>query len=782
MKLRGRLSISACAVALLIGVGPMVPGALAAEMPTKAKVWTAGAPPLDGWWFNGEAEAGGRFFLNNPNRNGNVATGQHSLAKYYEYSDTRPGPFGNLRFQAGSNNGLYGIDFLAKNIGYQDQKYALDLSKAGEHYVSLGWDQTPHVYSTSALTIFNGVGTNALTVPASVANLLNTDRNNATNINTDIRNNLHQTDIGIRRDTASVQYRWTPTDAWDVKVDYTNMHRTGTMVDAVPLSSSSNATAAANRTQVVPQVPAPVDDTTQTYGLSGEYAGMSPWNKKFNLKLAYNGSTYRDAFDSYTVQDPFCDSAGANCPSSGGITAAPVGRMSLWPNNQANAFSATAGADLPFKSRYMSTIAYTMMRQNDAFLPFSNNPASSTNSTPPAFGLPAASLNGATNTLLSNHVLTTQITPELKSKLSYRYYNYDDQTPRIFFPNGFVRNDAGGAGAVDFDNIYSVRPSYIKQNVGAELNWRPSRQWNLGAAYGYEHYDWTYADVDKTNEHSGKVFADWQAATWAMVRVSYMAAARRYDNYNHVQFLGQFNDPLGDALPNPAYRQFMYSNRDRQVAKVSMPIVVVPRVTVTPFGGLRYDNYPNTDGLIQQFGLIYDNSWNAGAEISYVMNPDTTFLASYTRENYAKQIWQSATLVTNIRDHVDTVTLAVNYMAIPNKLDLSLQLVSSWATDSYDTPGIPGGFPDIKTSYQRLDAMAKYKFDPTTVQMLGWKGDVWAKFRYAVERNSVANWQNDMMDVYMASVDPASGRMIFLAYDNPNYLVHFLAASLVFKW
>ena len=50
-------------------------------------------------------------------------------------------------------------------------------------------------------------------------------------------------------------------------------------------------------------------------------------------------------------------------------------------------------------------------------------------------GLPASSLNGAVNTFLSNNVVTTQITPELKSKLSYRYYNFANNTPELFFPN-----------------------------------------------------------------------------------------------------------------------------------------------------------------------------------------------------------------------------------------------------------------------------------------------------------------------------------------------------------
>src|SRR5664280_569417 len=118
--------------------------AQAGAIPLKAP---AAAEPVPYWWFHGEVEAGGRFFLNNPQRNGSAYLGQPSLAKFYEYRDLRPGPFGNIWLAAGSSDGLYQIDFGGKNIGYNDQAYYLDLSKAGEHYLSLGWDQTPHVYS-----------------------------------------------------------------------------------------------------------------------------------------------------------------------------------------------------------------------------------------------------------------------------------------------------------------------------------------------------------------------------------------------------------------------------------------------------------------------------------------------------------------------------------------------------------------------------------------------------------------------------------------------------------
>ncbi len=51
-----------------------------------------------------------------------------------------------------------------------------------------------------------------------------------------------------------------------------------------------------------------MNDTTQNFGLNGEYAGTSPWGKKFNVKLAYSGSIY-SGDSSFAIDNPFFDPA-----------------------------------------------------------------------------------------------------------------------------------------------------------------------------------------------------------------------------------------------------------------------------------------------------------------------------------------------------------------------------------------------------------------------------------------------------------------------------------------
>jgi MtrB/PioB family decaheme-associated outer membrane protein len=764
--------------AFLSSTALILPGvqAQAGDLPVKAPV----AEPVPYWWFHGEVEAGGRFFLNNPQRNGSAYLGQTSLAKYYEYSSIKPGPFSNIWLSTGSSDGLYRIDVLGKNIGYSDQRYDLDASKAGQHYFNFQWDQTPHVYSTSAQTPYLGVGTNALTLPP--GSILNTGIMTAARLNPF----LYQTDIGIQRDTASADYRWTPSEAWDIKADYSHLSRTGTQVDGVVGISGRTGDGGGT------QVPRPVKDSTQNYGLNGEYADTTPWGK-ITYKAGYQGSQYTDDYQSYTIQNAYCVDAACT-----GIlnNESQFSRMSLWPSNQANALTGTLAADLPFKSRYVGTASYTMMRQNSNFQPMS---------TAAAFTLPAASLNGAINTTLINNTITTKITSELNSKLSYRYYDYQNDTPQERFVSWISQDRTTGSE----NTIQSLLAAYKKQNLAAQLNWRPTREWNLNAEYGYERYDYgqTAADVDTTNEHSGKLSADWKPMSWATLRTSGYFSDRRFDNYNHIA-VANIQWP-GLALPSgdtylANQRQFMIDNRQRTKANVAFDIVVLPGVTISPNYKFQDDNYrlnPNAE-----LGLTSSRIQSGGVDVGYMANHDLSFVFSYLREHYDQSIYgySSAGSVfgaanrfpvdISAKDTVDTFTVATKYAAIPNKLDLDLRYAMSRAVDesvNIIPPATNGGTPQsttpaggqwtpVTTWFQRLDATATYKFDPVTVAQMGWKGDVKAKLRYTWERNSDSNWQNDSLAPY--SQLTAGQSAIWLAGDNPNYNVHMLAVSLLASW
>jgi MtrB/PioB family decaheme-associated outer membrane protein len=768
---RHALATLAAAALLAVATLTTVPEAMARELvstTTSPLATTLSSQDLEAlpsgssWWIHGSVEAGWRGFLNNPQDGyqtttapaGYPGTKGNSLASYYKYSDMKPGAFSNFDLAAGTRNGLYQVNIGGYNVGYEDQSYYFDFSQAGTQYLSFIWDQTPHVYSTSALSpwVVNG---NVL-VPVVRGPQFGTSATAASLF----APYAQPIDLGIRRDTASAHYRWTSDSTWDFNADYSHMDRTGTQVGAV----------FGNIHPSFSQVPVPVDDTTQNYGVNGEWAGQV-LGQRVVFKAGYTGSQYTDNYSAFSVVPPL----------STGVDRTPA--VSLWPSNRADGINATLAADLPGQSRYAGTFAYAKMTQNDAFnlVPYGSLV------TPPV-----SSLNGRIDTLLSNNVLTTRLTPTLTSKVSYRIYDFDNKTPELFYPSAPVAPFGSG------DDLHTISMGYTKQNAGAELNWRPSRPWNLGAAYGFERYGWTRADVNATNENSGKLFADWKPYSWFGVRSSVYYGNRRYDNYDYIGYVGNFQWPgAPDVQYQETYRQLMINNRQTWKANVSTDIVVVPGLTLTPT--LKYQQMVYSINPTNQQGLESSRKWAAGIDATYIVNSAASVAAGYLYE-YGKQVLYGITCesrdyaadcdpfppvqtYTNEQTRVNTFYAVLNYAVIPNKLDTTFRYTASRGTDSILFLVPDGGyFPDNTTWYQRFDAEAVYTFDDFGFPNTLWKGKLKAKLHYAWERNAETNWANDPLSVYNNITTNNLNRDLFMSWYNPNYSIQRIDGSLIWTF
>jgi Putative outer membrane beta-barrel porin, MtrB/PioB len=200
--------------------------------------------------------------------------------------------------------------------------------------------------------------------------------------------------------------------------------------------------------------------------------------------------------------------------------------------------------------------------------------------------------------------------------------------------------------------------------------------------------------------------------------------------------------------------------------------------------------------------LNSDHSRAMGIEASYLWNADTRFLFSYMNEPRSQVITSAGQNVAPfpanayyqaaVNDIVNTFVVAVDQTLIPNKLDLKLSYTYSqgdnsqplyFANGTGPSAATGGQYPPVTSNFQRVEAQGRYRFDNDVVRQLGFKGEVYAKLRYAYERNSVQNWQTDTMRSYMYSPALTTvGYMTWLAQDNPNYNVHLIAASIAMQW
>ncbi|MGA2492086.1 MAG: MtrB/PioB family outer membrane beta-barrel protein [Roseiarcus sp.] len=675
--------------------------------------------------------------------------------------------------------------------------------------------------------------------------------NGKTPVQTTISANENRINLGIERDRKEIDYRWTANEHWNIDVNYSNEHRFGTQEQGFLFSSST--------TTPLAQVPMPVDDWTQEAAISAEYFDKTPWGGNWNAMLKYGVSLYTDAFNSFTAENPFGGpvydptslketSVTPNCPIASSATTPNCyssGQMGTAPDNAAQTVTGQIGVDLPgFKSnRYMGTLQFTQMTQNQAFIPMTINPvlAKSLGIPLSGSGLSRSSLQGDINTTLFNNVLSTQLTSDLKNKLSYRIYDYQNDTPALKMLQWAVNDSAistptSGVGAGTYSPHTELLSAYTKQNASDELTWNATKWATIGASTGWEQYRYSEYAVNETNEYTEKVFGHLTPTDWLTVRFDDGISWRRYEDYNWLAFVGDLGvgainlttNPVSGNLENPALVDFDLANRNRNFGDLYIDVTTpISGLTITPTAGYRWDDYPTDNNLLAnsgsaiygstqaaptQLGLRTDHHWNVGLEADWTINSNVSFVASYTFEQIRQSmIGTSSTNNTastgyyqsDMGENVNTWTVGANFQLIPDRLALKLSGTYELARDNWNTgpyscpaaaptancgivsPGNPA-YPPENTTFSHLDATLTYKFDPTVVMQLGKGGEAYLQLHYLWERENVTNWQANGTSTYMYSTLNSSTTafkdMIFLAGDNPNYNAQAISASLVVKW
>jgi MtrB/PioB family decaheme-associated outer membrane protein len=844
------------------------PGALAADQP----VFKAPAADVVTWYFFGGFEAGVRFVDQPPSGFGRAPAPANwltplttdSRAKFEEYGDVPRGLFLDwFNLQAGTTDGRYAIDIWGRSVGVNNQSYNLDAAAIGQHYLSVGFDQTPHLISTSAKSIFGGAGTTFLTVPNGVQAALQAQLPNAplaappagngvlgqtarTNIENIINGNLNPLELATRRDKATAAWRYTPNSEWDIQVNYSHEERSGTRPVGVPYGFG---TGASPRPVNVVEAPQPIQDTTQNVDAKAEYVGTL-LGTRWTTALRYSGSFYDNELNFLDIENPFC----ITCNVLAGATRGPnLLRLGLAPDNDANGVTWNTAVDLPnWKSRYVSTLQYNVMRQNDPFVSGSINGLVA----PPVtfFGVPVGSLDGRVDTLLSNNVFTTQVTKDLKMTVKGRHYDVNNQTPTLRIEN-WLFGDSGCAsgapnpitGVCSIGNArHSLPISYTKDNVSAELAWRPVNWANLGAGGYWERYDRKFRDVNVTDEVMGKVWGSATPIENIQARGSYLYAQRRYDEYNTAEFVEHFGLQFSEVVSN--LRRFDVANRNRHKAEAALEWTPARFVTFAPNAGLRWDDYP--DPVHNPLGVRSDHSWNAGIEVVAMFSSVLKLMASYTYEDRRLEmaggsgganfntgslltgcptsavlnpdhvLGTSCTWFSDINQRYHTFMAAADWKVVPNSFDLRLEYLYARGTEhnattpcsapnfvgatavgtncnGLQTTGTPatlvdpasvnfGQFPPEKNTFQRYNVIGKYYVDPSVVRQMGWTGDVIVKLRYTWEQNENANWATDTLTPYVPTPDTTeltgASRSIFLAAFNPNYVAQLVALSVMVKW
>lgn len=517
------------------------------------------------------------------------------------------------------SDGTY-ANVRASRLSEDDQYYQAAFGRAGAYKVQAFLRNMPNVLSANARSIWNGVGTNTLTLASGLTPGGSTpDQVAAASAAAPVRT------LGVKREKQGLAFNMYLTPQWTAYANLTNEQRKGARAYGgtfffayafAPLGDGG-----------VLETPKPIDDSTINLNAGLRYAG-STWR----MDIGYQGSFYRDANRYYTFESPFA----LVTPIIPGSVSAPLyqGQMSTEPDNDYHNLQATLTRKIPWNGEFSLSASVGRMSQNDALIapidcqgvfgiglggslelgpqnPYLY-PCSDWNTTD-ALSRKNADMKIDTSMFDARVVLQPSSEVTLRGgfkfdRQDYRnvYLLYNPLTGQYGYPseNGSQGSIVPGEsgiwdpvnGASNLTRIGSLPLDIqtIDANVGAD--WRLDDHNTLGGTLGYNRYEPSNRERSEINDASLKLTWVNRALDWLTLRVNYTYLNQSGNAYESDPYEFTFSSSLpGYITPDggtpshtvDAMRKYDMSSRDQN--KLDVMATMTLRENMTISASLRAD-------------------------------------------------------------------------------------------------------------------------------------------------------------------------------------------------
>jgi hypothetical protein len=511
-------------------------------------------------------------------------------------------------------------------ISEEDQYYQAVYGKAGAYKAEVFFRDMPNLLSTDAKPIFNGVGSDKLTLAGGLVPGASTSADVAA-----VSAAAPVTSLGTERKKQGIGLSAFVTPEWSVYFNVSDEERSGDRPYGGPFFFTFEGIGGA-----VEETVRPVDDHTVNLTTGARYVG-SEWR----FDLGYSGSFYRDRYRSYSFEQPF--TLGPPLAPFGVTAPITQGQMSTEPDNDYHNLHLTGTRSIPLNGEASLTAGVGEMRQNDSLIAPTNcqgvfgiatdgnfNPGPGNPflypcdqwNTTAALSQKTANMLIVTNLLQESIVL--QPTSDVSVRTGAKYYREDYRNQYVEYnpengTYGYVALNGSEAGLVPnagfFNPVTSPNASdlqiesipYSWRNIEAYAgaDWKFSRHDTLGLTYTFDHYDPAHREVSFADDNSIKLNWTDKSLSWLTFRFNYTFLKQTGSVYNSDPYAFAFSQNLPGFVPAdgiPAAwtvnAQRKYDLSDRTENKIDLMATLMPRPDMTISASLRGDwnQYPTVIG------------------------------------------------------------------------------------------------------------------------------------------------------------------------------------------
>ena len=592
-------------------------------------------------------------------------------ARFQRYQDLRDGVlFTGARYGVDHPDGDWLFRAMADNVGWRDQRYFANYERPGRFTVTGLWDQIPQFYSVDTKTPYAESG-DALVLDDATQLRIQQGAPEKLNLYVPI---APQFDLRERRDIGDVRFKATPNMNLDVTASFNTQRHRGELPFGASFGFSNDV-----------EVPLPYDSRANDFTLGTEWT-----NGRNLLRVGYQG-TWFDNLDPVLVWDsPLRRDDASGAPGRG--------RMTLWPSNTAQTFSAAGSTMLPRRTRLTGFVSYGSWSNDEPLQPFTINSALT------EIALPRPTTEGEAGVFSMNLSLTSRPFTDWRFSAKLRDYDYNNKTTETTI-NQFVSYDS----SINTSHTGGPRKfAHSRLTFDGDATWTGLPLVAVNVGYSHNNAGYDFRIFESSGENVFRISADAVGPSWLTFRTLYEYGDRSGSGLNE--------DLLTEVGDQPALRHYDVADRTRNRFTALADIVANDRWAFSISGGLGSDEFHDS-----YFGLQDSDFKTFSAGVDYRQPSGAGGGVSYNYERYeglqrSRNASDAVQFEDPNRDWSADSAEKVHYFSIfltPPKIgrntEARLSYDYSHAVGSYVYTIVPGGplvapnqLPDVYNKLQQL--------------------------------------------------------------------------------